>query len=364
MTNAVELKTAVGKFQNHYLTEINTLLPNLLGRDVSAEEKRIVYNSLVEIANIAQDKGIALNQIKSDSVINAIQVLIGGGFDPARTKNVYFTPRDNKDGTYTIEVAPQAYGFYHLLLKFGANVGSYVTTWLIREGDEFTSGEWVGIEQTPPKWKSFGTTKKVVRVVVIIRDKDGNLDFSLQAERDNVIPSIIGQLRNSHRYYPKIDEVIEDIQKIGNLDKVFEKYLKYKYSSSGKEVYLFGPAWRDHTEKMVERKMVNFAVKQRPQFETTNALEKKAVDILVYETPIDQVEEVVVVENGKQDVTTHFEEAKTVGKKFEEVEEETIEEELGDGEVLEEDVKEETVEETETEDEISDDDVFANFLKI
>lgn len=346
--NQLALKTASGNFQSYYINEVKAKYENL-NLPLTQEETRVAIATMNAITKISIEKNIPFKSIDGSTIQTCIEVLMASGLNPTASKQIFFKPTENKNtGLYEITVEPQADGYITLLQKFGSNIQRYITTWVIREGDEFKQIEWVGIEQKPPMWKPKSTTAKVVRVIVIVQNADGTIDYSLQAERDNVIPSIIGHIRQNHRYFKDVDKVIEDIQKINDLDKILEKYSDYTYQGNKGQVYILGPSWRDHREAMIKTKMVNFACRQRSHAETKDVKEQRTVDYLVNEKTIDDLEEVEIIEH-KKDVDNHFEEAKVVGKKFVESDEddENSEDEINvDEEIIEpiEEVEEENVE--------------------
>ena len=82
---------------------------------------------------------------------------------------------------------------------------------------------------------------------------------------------------------------------------MLDKYQFLKGKNGKYENYILGPAWRDHRDSMIVRKMINFAIKQRPKIDTADYFQQKAMNTLIDETHVYDYKEVDFVEKGKEE---------------------------------------------------------------
>jgi len=171
-------------------------------------------NVLAEINHLLVKEGKNLNDDDVDqlSVISAVQFAMMSELNVANKelfvqfRNVSIkTGKSYKEGSdwkqaskwiKTIECKPQYKGQMKLITKFGVGIDKVYPIWIVREGDDFTYASFKGVEMTPPSWSPKSYTAPVVRVVVPVKYKDGDIQYHI-AEKESLATNIKAQIKQA-----------------------------------------------------------------------------------------------------------------------------------------------------------------------
>lgn len=180
--------------------------------------KECGYNLLMEVGHLLAKEGLQFDDPSIDqaSITGCVQYVMKAELNIAN-KEVFINFRNEEQGEeqevtktnhktneqYTVKEKPwlkrfeckeQYRGRMKLIKKFGVDVKEVFPIWIVREGDDFSYATYKGVEMTPPSWSPKGYTNKVIRVVVPIRYKSGNIEYHI-AELESVATNIKAQIK-------------------------------------------------------------------------------------------------------------------------------------------------------------------------
>lgn len=182
--------------------------------------KECGYNLLMEVGHLLAKEGLSFDDptIDQTSITGCVQFVMKAELNIAN-KEVFLNFRKEEQPTGRMvtkknhktdeeyeteetvwlkrfECKEQYRGRMKLIKKFGVDVEEVYPIWIVREGDDFTYATYKGVELTPPTWSPKGYTKPVIRVVVPIRYKSGNINYHI-AELDSLATNIKAQIKQS-----------------------------------------------------------------------------------------------------------------------------------------------------------------------
>ena len=328
----INYKTQLTKVNETYSAMISGQLES---NNITLSEyaKSCVSNAISAINNVLDTNGVTWGDASLDT--NGItQILLSVASlqlnATANPRECYFQIRNvsvkGADGKPVwkkkIEMGIEGDGYDALAFRFGRDVAKIHKHWEVKEDDGFTYPRYVGLELTPPEWQPKGTGK-VVRVVYPIQSTDGAVDYYI-AERADVKRNLIAHISNNMMNetfgvcadrYKATDEQKAQIaeKKRELLNKAKELDLDAILDSADFDKFI-SPAWKEHSEQMIIRKMRNNIVKKIPKnfassFEaeiynenTDEAYKGYAAEYVeVEETPL---EPVMLADGTKVDVST------------------------------------------------------------
>lgn len=368
--NLTVKRTSAGNFLDFYLKETNVF--NLPDNSV---DKNLVKQSLVKIVEYATTNNIKLSDLSQASVVSAVERVKALGINPTLPNMAYVVVYGDK-----LSIEPYKFGYIEIFRNHGADVARILNIWSIRKDDFFKAPKFIGAKMTEAEYEQRTTYGKVLKVVLQYETTYGEIKY-LMAERNNIIPSLIGHIKKigGSKYKNDVDKAVAKIQELDEFDSAY-KYVRDNFP------HLLSPAWKDFPETMFETKMINFIVRNHPisnnaPTHVAQAI-KEVVDADFIE--VERVDKRVNDENLKYEVekenvigsvdVEEKEENANISKDFEVNDEDDVEEEkedtLGEYTVVEEtgeiigntNDKEETNEETQTE-EVDDPYGFMEFLK-
>lgn len=182
---------------------------------------------------------------------------------------------DTKSYTYAVEMGIEGSGNDAILRNYGVDVEHVYPYWIVKEGDDFTYPRRKGIEIEPPEWEEKGLSQKAIRVVYPVKLKNGTVEY-LIAERDSVKVNLLAHVRNNlmnetfgicENRYKATDNQLDEIKK--RKDAIYEALRKCEtvddmLNCEEARPYISG-AWLDTSESMIQRKMLNNAIKKFPK---------------------------------------------------------------------------------------------------
>lgn len=275
-------KTQLTKVNETYLPMITNQLENN-NITLSEYSKSCVANAISAINNVLDTNGITWGDTSLDT--NGItQILLSVATlqlnATANPRECYFQLRNVavKNGKETvwkkkIEMGIEGDGFDALVFRFGRDVKKVYPHWLVREDDDFKYPRYAGVSITPPEWQPKGTGK-VVRVVYPIQSTDGSVEYYI-SERADVKKNLIAHISNNmmnetfgvcaDRYKATDDQKVQIAEKKREvLDKAKELDLDALLDSAEFDKFI-SPAWKEHSENMIVRKMRNNITKKIPK---------------------------------------------------------------------------------------------------
>ena len=287
MSETKEFKTQLTKVNDTYLPMITNQLENN-NITLSEYSKSCVVNAISAINNVLDTNGVSWGDKQLDTN-GMTQILLSVAAlqlnATANPRECYFQIRNvsskgvDENGKPTtvwkkkIEMGIEGDGYDSLVNRFGRDVKKVYPHWLVREDDDFKYPRYVGLELTPPEWQPKGTGK-VVRVVYPIQSKDGCVDYYISERADvkkNLIAHISNNLMNETfgicaDRYKATDEQKQQIaeKKREILNKAKELELDALLDCPDFDKYI-SPAWKEHSESMIIRKMRNNIVKKIPK---------------------------------------------------------------------------------------------------
>lgn len=247
--NSLEVKrTAVGNFLDFYLQETNVSnLPN------DSVDKNLVKQSLVKIVEYATTNGIKLSDLSQASVVSAVERVKALGINPTLPNMAYVVVYGDK-----LSIEPYKFGYIEIFRNHGADVARILNIWSIREKDIFLAPKFIGAKMTEAEYEQNTTYGKVIKIVLQYETTYGEIKY-LMAERNNIIPSLIGHIKKigGSKYKNDVDKAVAKIQELDEFDKAY-KYVRDNFP------HILSPAWKDYPENMFETKMINFIVRNHP----------------------------------------------------------------------------------------------------
>lgn len=304
--NVVEAETKVSKTQ---LAKVNDIyLPMITDQletnniTFSEYAKSCVINAISAINGMLDVNGTSWGDAQLDTngitqiLLNVAALQLNATANP---RECYFQIRKvsvkNADGDTVwkkkIEFGIEGNGYDALVSRFGRDVKKVYPFWEVREGDDFTYPTYNGLEMSPPQWTPKGDGK-VVRIVYPILHTDNTIHFYI-AERKDVKKNLIAHINNNLMNETfgfvtgqkkdskgklvdrtRYDATEEEKGKIAEkkkeiLTKAKELDLEMLLDSADFDKYI-SPAWKEHSESMIIRKMRNNIVKKIPKsFETS-----------------------------------------------------------------------------------------------
>lgn len=367
--NLTVKRTSAGNFLDFYLKETNVF--NLPDNSV---DKNLVKQSLVKIVEYATEKEIKLSDLSQASVVSAVERVKALGINPTLPNMAYVVVYGDK-----LSIEPYKFGYIEIFRNHGADVARILNIWSIRKDDFFKAPKFIGAKMTEAEYEQRTTYGKVLKVVLQYETTYGEIKY-LMAERNNIIPSLIGHIKKigGNKFKNDVDKAVAKIQELDEFDSAY-KYVKDNFP------HLLSPAWKDFPETMFETKMINFIVRNHPISNNTPTHVAQAIKEVVDADfiEVEKVDKRVNDENLKYEVekenvigsvdVEEKEENANISKDFEVNDEDDVEEEkedtLGEYTVVEEtgeiigntNDEEETKEETQTE-EVEDQHEFMAFL--
>lgn len=276
-------KTQLAKVNDAYLPMITSQLED---NNITLSEyaKSCVVNAISAINNVLDAQGINWSDPSLDTN-GFTQVLLSVAAlqlnATASPRECYFQLRNvsvkGADGKTTwkkkIEFGIEGDGFDSLLSRFGRDVKKVAPHWQVKENDGFEFPKFNGLEMTPPQWTPKGEGK-VVRVVYPIIHTDDTVHFYI-AERADVKRNLIAHITNNMMNetfgicadrYKATDEQKQQIaeKKRELLNKAKELDLDSLLDAPEFDKFI-SPAWKEHSENMIIRKMRNNITKKIPK---------------------------------------------------------------------------------------------------
>ena len=276
-------KTQLAKVNDAYLPMITSQLED---NNITLSEyaKSCVVNAISAINNVLDAQGINWNDPSLDTN-GFTQVLLSVAAlqlnATASPRECYFQLRNvavkGADGKTVwkkkIEFGMEGDGFDSLLSRFGRDVKKVAPHWLVKENDDFVYPSFNGLQMTPPQWTPKGEGK-VVRVVYPIIHNDDTVHFYI-AERADVKRNLIAHITNNMMNetfgicadrYKATDEQKQQIaeKKRELLNKAKELDLDSLLVAPEFDKFI-SPAWKEHSENMIVRKMRNNITKKIPK---------------------------------------------------------------------------------------------------
>ena len=283
VTEKKEFKTQLAKVNDAYLPMITNQLED---NNITFSEyaKSCVVNAISAINNVLDAQGINWSDPSLDTngftqiLLSVATLQLNATASP---RECYFQLRNvsskGPDGKPVwkkkIEFGMEGDGFDSLLSRFGRDVKKVAPHWEVKENDGFEYPKYNGLEMTAPQWTPKGDGK-VVRVVYPIIHKDDTVHFYI-AERADVKRNLIAHITNNLMNetfgicadrYKATDEQKQQIadKKKELLNKAKELDLDSLLDSPDFDKYI-SPAWKEHRESMIVRKMRNNIVKKIPK---------------------------------------------------------------------------------------------------
>lgn len=303
-------------------------------------DKKLVKNGLLAILDYAIRNGEKPTDYSPSSIYRSIETIKELKLNlalPNMAHIVVWRVKGN-DGNYIhdVRVQPFKHGYREIFLNFGDDVKKLHAIWSIREGDHFVPPRWVGIKMTDAEYQQNVSFGKVLKVVLVYETLGGEIRY-LISERNNVLPSLIGIVRKYGDKDTKVitNKIIDKIKELNDIDLALDYVIKNHPN------YL-SPAWLDHTERMIEVKMINYIVRNHPISDRKVTPEiKRALEHVLDMDYDDTKENVIALMDNDQKLDDDIENG-VVGSEKIKVDGEPIE-------IKEEPIKEEVKEETKPE---------------
>lgn len=327
--NLAVKRTAVGNFLDFYLKETNVFtLPE------SSVDKNLVKQSLVKIVEYATTNNIKLSDLSQASVVSAVELVKALGINPTLPNMAYVVVYGDK-----LSIEPYKFGYIEIFRNHGADVARILNIWSIRKNDVFVAPKFIGAKMTEAEYEQNTTYGKVLKIVLQYETTYGEIKY-LMAERNNIIPSLIGHIKKigGNKFKNDVDKAVAKIQELDEFDSAY-KYVKDNFS------HLLSPAWKDYPETMFETKMINFIVRNHPISNNAPTHVAQAIKDVVDADfiEVERVDKRVNDENLKYEVekenaigsvdveekeeTTNTEETSNISKDFEVNDEDDVEDE-------------------------------------
>ncbi|MFA5719478.1 MAG: hypothetical protein WC939_00300 [Acholeplasmataceae bacterium] len=246
--NAVAKKTPTTAFIDFYLEQLG-----VENTQESSREYNLVKQSLVKIVQYTTEKGIQFRELSSPSIISAVERVKALGINLALPHMGYVVVYGD-----VLSIEPYKHGYIEIFRNYGADVKRILNIWSIREKDEFVAPKFIGAKMTDAEYKQNTTYGKVIKMVLQYETDYGEIKY-LMAERNNIIPSLIGHIKKigGNKFKQDVDKAVDKIQELDDFDKAY-KFVRETYP------HLLSPAWKDFPETMFETKMLNFIVRNHP----------------------------------------------------------------------------------------------------
>ena len=300
------------KLQTQLLRELDKAT-EVMGRKFTDAGKQCVINAIAALVIYCKNNDIDLKELDPTVVRLALQNV---GYTElnfaAIPSECYFDIRkvfetDDKGNKkfkgYSLAIKPQGAGNEKLLRRYGVNVKTLYSAWLVREGDDFTFPSFDGLNINPPKWTPKSYDKKVIMVVYPLLKTDNTVEY-LISTREGIKPNLIAHIRQNALYkkggrdefYAQLDADAEN----STVDELLKNptyidYINPTYISGGSK------------EQMILRKMKNNALKNYPK-EYADTYMRDAVEAMfedvdetVYE-PANELKQIDTVEKVENEI--------------------------------------------------------------
>lgn len=266
-----------------------------------------------QLERFAQDNEINFTEYQKGIVVNTVRKLYELGFDimtydrnnvadilyqtaflnlnpSAMPRHVYFKERDiyenyKKVGT-KLEMGVEGEGNDEILRTFGIGIkkdaqGNAIgvhKVWVVREGDEYKSGYYNGLQYTPPVWveKELKRGEKkgvIMKVVYPIEKTDGSVEY-WSADREDLQPIILKHIEQNLMGYRRDDKdgfnkLMRELREM-TFDEIIEQYaekeITIKKSNGSYQVRIIQDSYTGSTgESMILRKLRNVALRTFPK---------------------------------------------------------------------------------------------------
>lgn len=157
-------------------------------------------NAIAEINHQLQKEGLQIDdwRINQASIVGVVQFAMMSELNTANKEIFIKFRNEEQNGKWVknFECQPQYRGQMKLIQKFGVDVEHVYPIWIVREGDDFTYSTYKGVEITPPTWSPKGYTNPVIRVVVPIKYKNGEVQYHI-AEKESLAINIKSQIKQT-----------------------------------------------------------------------------------------------------------------------------------------------------------------------
>lgn len=284
-------KSALAKQTEHYTTMIVSTFSQI-NLQCTDYQKICVANMIARMNELLTSKGLNFNSIDQSNITAILsQVAMLQLNITAVPSECYIQLRNflvDKEWKKRFEFGIEGNGNDAILRRYGVEVESVRSPWIVREGDDFTYPSYSGLEVVPPTWGPKSYTNKVIRVVYPVIKKDNSVEW-LISERADVAKNLRAHIANNllgndyKEIRPKIITKISDM----SLEAMLEDTELRPFIS---------PAWYSGAsrEDMILRKLKNNATKKYPKnFENSfaaSAYEKTYDDYDQYRTAVADAE--------------------------------------------------------------------------
>ena len=207
--NDMVLKNMLSDVIESYVTTLDNQLSDSKIK-LNDYARQCAVSTVIAINRLLKDSGIVWADVDRSNVMDILTTVSSLELNPNATpKEVYFTIRNkrvvkvDKDSKArkevwqkTVEMGIEGDGNDAILVRFGRGVKTVHRFWAVRENDDFSYPEMVGLEVTPPSWKPKSNSGKYARVVYPITFEDGRTEYYI-CEREEVFNNLLAHISNN-----------------------------------------------------------------------------------------------------------------------------------------------------------------------
>jgi len=243
-----EYRSAVQKVTDSYISNAEQAFKKL-GQAMTPRQKQLVAFAVQKTQDALDMGKKTWKDLNPSSITTAFtQIAMLGLNLNSYPAQAYLAIRGDK-----ITFAPQGDGWRSIVDKYGVNIKTTHTPWIVREGDKFIYPHYKGIEIVPPEWTPQGAGK-TLRIVCPIEFNDGHVEY-LIAEREDVKVNLLSAINNNlTKGFEKNYDSYNKCLKIAENKTLDELLHNEEFCTLGK----LSPAWRGPAaEQMIITKMKN-----------------------------------------------------------------------------------------------------------
>lgn len=257
-----------------YLEKIQTFA-NDMQIDFTDYQKMCVVNAVRTINPMLESNGYTWQNFGIDNILTVLQQTAFFNLNSSAVpRECYFIVRKNyktengkrREIAPTIEFGIEGAGNDRILKEFGLDVQE-IKSYIVYEGDSFEEGFMDGWEMTLPKYHRLFKSNKPMKVVYLIKKKNGEIDVQY-SDVEDVKKSLLANARQNGAD----EKLIRELNKLGLYEILEdEKWIDYKikktYGSNTYTTPLFNPSYTSPISmyNMIERKLRNHATRKYPK---------------------------------------------------------------------------------------------------